>query len=106
VTHEPMPVETNISFPVQDDALQLFIDVFTEQKLRGEVKYGTPLMAFNGRSAFNDLFQELADAVAYAMQLHMEHMYLKIRNTWLEKEVKRLNGLSVESNRKENSSLA
>jgi hypothetical protein len=97
--HEPMPVETAASSFVQARAINMFNRIYNEQWARGAAKYGTELKTFNGRDAGNDAMQELADAVAYVMQLILE-------NNWLREEVKYLNGISMESNREENSSLA
>ena len=39
----------------------------------GEKKYGTKLRILNGRSASLDCYQELLDAIMYAMQARMEN---------------------------------
>lgn len=38
----------------------------------GVQRYGTPLQAFNGRSALRDLYEELLDAACYARQMIAE----------------------------------
>lgn len=38
----------------------------------GISRYGTQLQAFNGRDALQDLIEELADALCYAVQLRTE----------------------------------
>ena len=45
---------------------------FEEQFKKGMQKYGVPLHTFNGRIAFDDLLQELVDAVMYANQMRLE----------------------------------
>lgn len=77
MAHEPQPVSNPNSQRVQLEALEEFTQVFKEQWKRGVDKYGTSLTTFNGRDAGNDAFQELADAVAYVMQLRMENEWLK-----------------------------
>jgi hypothetical protein len=77
MTHEPAPKLSHNSLLVQHGALEEFTQVFKEQWHRGFEKYGGNLHTFNGRDAGNDAFQELADAVAYVMQLRMENQWLK-----------------------------
>jgi len=78
--HEPMPTKDDRSQPVQDTALQKFIETFSSQWQRGKEKYGTDLMTFNGRSALNDALQELADLLAYVVQMGMELEYYKAKD--------------------------
>ena len=72
-----MPINNEESELVQLKALEEFTQVFKKQWLKGREKYGTNLTTFNGRDAGNDAMQELADAVAYVMQLRMENRWLK-----------------------------
>lgn len=54
--------------PGQTPVLPLVIADLEARGVMGEQKYGTPLMAENGRFALMDLYQELLDAVLYAKQ--------------------------------------
>lgn len=43
-----------------------------EREQKGIETYGQSLVVFNGRSAFQDLIEELVDACQYALQLELE----------------------------------
>ena len=46
---------------------------FAERKNIGTIRYGTPLQAFNGRSALRDAYEEVLDLTAYLRQVMLEH---------------------------------
>ena len=43
-----------------------------ERDRLGRERYGVPLQPHNGRDALLDMYEELLDACAYGMQVHME----------------------------------
>lgn len=45
------------------------IELIKQRKQKGLDTYSTPLQAFNGRCAFQDAIEELADALVYVRQL-------------------------------------
>lgn len=53
------------------------IELFRERKGLGLDRYGSLLLAFNGRSGRQDLAEELADAAVYSRQLSVEQEALK-----------------------------
>lgn len=70
---EPLPVQTEDErLQVPPQALRTFIDFFAQQEQIGLERYGLLLQAANGRSAYNDTMEEMADAVKYISQLHKE----------------------------------
>jgi len=52
------------------------IDLLSERERKGIATYGRSLETFNGRSAPQDLIEELLDAVQYARQWQMERAKL------------------------------
>lgn len=61
--HQPKP-KKNKNKPIAD----LVIADLRERKKAGLKKYGTYLQANNGRSALQDLYEELLDAAQYIKQ--------------------------------------
>jgi len=57
----------------QRDVLWAALSALDERALAGTLKYGTPLMSFNGRDALEDWYQEQCDAFMYATQFMMEY---------------------------------
>jgi hypothetical protein len=58
-----------------DELAARYAPVIADMEARdrlGRERYGTPLQPFNGRDALRDLYEELLDASAYAMQVSME----------------------------------
>lgn len=49
-----------------------FLALLESRYQQGLETYGTPLEAYNGRNAINDLLEELADAYLYAIQAQVE----------------------------------
>lgn len=76
-------------FEIAKDELNNFL---SRQFEKGIKKYGTPLMTFNGRDAFDDGMQEVVDLVMYFNQFHIERnrlcelLYYGIDPTEEEKE--------------------
>jgi hypothetical protein len=58
--------------PVKEYAREQFLQLLEERCRAGEAHYGTPLTTHNGRSALQDLKEELIDAWQYLCQLEME----------------------------------
>lgn len=58
-------------------AAENMADAYQVQYLKGMEDYGTPLRTWNGRDAYVDLMQELADASVYATQAMMERRDLE-----------------------------
>ena len=54
------------------DLPQLGIDLMERGQL-GAVRYGQALHTHDGRDTMRDLYEELLDAVQYAMKWEMEH---------------------------------
>ncbi len=57
---------------LHSDELRQVRAALLERAEFGEKKYGTKLRVLNGRDATYDLYQELLDAIMYAMQARME----------------------------------
>lgn len=77
---QPAPVTTDKSFAVLDYIItglymhgghDLAPDLQARAKL-GQARYGTLLMAYNGRNTLVDLYQELLDALFYVTQAILE----------------------------------
>lgn len=71
----PSPGMLNINNIVMDEVPRL-IKLRQERGLR---RYGRPLEAFNGRDAFQDLIEELIDAIQYAYQVKAEFEFYRNR---------------------------
>lgn len=54
------------------DVWDFLLPMLEDRIAKGEASYGTRLRTENGRDALWDLWEELADAVAYLTQLLME----------------------------------
>lgn len=59
-------------WPESDETLAAIRALLEERKRIGLERYGSLLQAGNGRDARRDLIEELADAVVYAHQVHVE----------------------------------
>lgn len=64
---QPNPTHNNLP-----DMWQTVIELMQMRRTEGILQYHTPLQPFNGRSALNDLRDELLDAVVYTTQLMHE----------------------------------
>lgn len=53
----------------RDPIVDLVQQDLTDRKALGISKYGTPLQAFNGRSALLDAYEEVLDLACYLRQL-------------------------------------
>lgn len=62
-TEQPQPI-VNDTKPIWE----LVVFDMVERDIVGRRRYGTPLQAFNGRSALNDAYQEALDLVVYLRQ--------------------------------------
>ncbi len=58
---------------VGPEAARLWAEVSERQRAKGLATYATELHTHNGRSASDDLLDEIHDAWNYAVQLRMEH---------------------------------
>ena len=56
----------------QEEVTQKVVDLINERSRIGEVKYGTRLKTFNGRSSLQDALEECLDLSQYLMQRIME----------------------------------
>lgn len=68
--------ENDQPLPIPNDDVHihdLVIIDMAERKNLGVSRYGTPLQAFNGRSAFQDAYEEVLDLTAYLRQVSLEH---------------------------------
>ena len=87
---EPMPEgKPDKRLQVTEKALFDFIDTYNAQEVAGKNKYGQLLQAANGRDAYTDILQELADATKYASQMNfeMQALILYIKNLELHREI-------------------
>jgi hypothetical protein len=67
--------ERDQQLPIPNDQPSIHDLVAHDLELRkrhGTIKYGTPLQAFNGRDALQDLYEELLDACVYIKQRLVE----------------------------------
>lgn len=105
-THEPPPLQERADQPHIADMVCHDIMLFTAnrrlvedikaRKAEGMKKYGTPLQPFNGRDTFNDLYQEVLDALNYMRQyIHEEvqkgSMHSSILDQWNKEYQKLIN---------------
>lgn len=68
---QPMPKPGRFDVPAR--TAREFVEVLIRQDAKGRAKYGTSLLAFNGRDAGQDAFEELVDCAQYLTQLRIEH---------------------------------
>ena len=89
-TPEPAPVHGGfeitpalklwIEQTVKDpQARQLALALVNERDLFGRQKYGQSLMSDDGRDSFEDLIQELGDALQYAFKCRVNGLKIKAR---------------------------
>lgn len=64
---QPLPVVND-----QTDIQTLMIREIEKRREVGIERYGTALQPFNGRNAAQDLFEEMIDGAAYALQIRVE----------------------------------
>lgn len=71
--HVEQPLPTASTGPSMHD---LAVEELAARKAIGLVRYGQPLQAMNGRDAVRDTIEELADGLAYALQIREERRLL------------------------------